>query len=48
MSAHIKFQVYLKQHIKEVTVSSYVKRLKIISKITDLDNTKNAKNAIYS
>jgi len=46
--AHIDFRQFLKQHIREVTVDSYVKRLKRLSRITDLDNAENVKNIICS
>jgi hypothetical protein len=44
--APIDFHVYLKQHIREVTAQSYLKRLKKIERITELDNTENVKNII--
>jgi integrase len=46
--AHIDFRHYLKQHIREVTVVSYIKRLQRLSRITDLDDTENVKNIICS
>jgi integrase len=46
--AHIDFRLYLKQHIREVTVVSYLKRLNRLARITDLDNVENIKNIICS
>jgi hypothetical protein len=48
MTVYIDFHQYLKQHIREVTVVSYLKRLDRLSRITDLDNTENVKNIICS
>jgi len=45
---HIDFRQYLKQHIREVTVVSYLKRLDRLSRITNLDDTENVKNIICS
>jgi len=46
--AHIDFRLYLKQHIREVTVVSYLKRLQRLSRITNLDNPEQVKNIICS
>jgi integrase len=44
----IEFRTYLKQHIREVTTVSYIKRLTRLSKIANLNNTEQVKNIICS
>jgi hypothetical protein len=46
--ASIDFHKYLKQHVREVTVVSYLKRSSRLSRLTDLDNVENIKNIICS
>jgi integrase len=40
------FENYLKEHVREVTAKTYVKRLKILSKLGDLDDTDRIKTLI--
>jgi integrase len=40
------FENYLKQHVREVTAKTYVKRLRILSKLGDLDDTNRIKTLI--
>ena len=44
----IDFMVYLKQNIREVTAITYVKRLRLLNKIGNLNETEKIKNIICS
>ncbi len=48
MTEHIDFPIYLRQHIREVTVNTYLKRIGRLAKIGNLENTEQIKNIICS
>ena len=43
-----QFMIYLKQNIREVTAISYVKRLELLNKVGNLNDTEKIKNIICS
>jgi hypothetical protein len=42
------FENYLKQHVREVTAKTYFKRMRILSKLEDLDDTEKMKTLIFT
>jgi integrase len=45
-STHPQFETYLKQYMREITAKSYVKRVRFLSKLGDLNDTEKIKTLI--